>query len=96
MHFTALITCVLIGLGVALIHAIRNFKAGIMPQFITVIEILLASMGVAIALKCFMLAWTLDRGASPALSDEDRIYFSFGALALGWASVQAIVRKFLR
>jgi hypothetical protein len=53
-------------------------------------------MGIAVAIKVAELAVSLPAGCDPnhPITQEDRVYFCFGALALGWVSVESIIRRF--
>jgi hypothetical protein len=85
-----------LGLVIAVIHLVTCRKRGTRAELQAFIEILFSAMGVAVAIKAGWLAATLPGGCDPnhPITQEDRIYFCFGAIALGWVSVESIIRRF--
>ncbi len=93
-----LVLCAAIGFMIAAGHAAYSYRRSARPpDFITFVEIIAGALGVAAALRCFGLAWGApsEIQSGCVVGIEERIYFSVGAFALGWASVAAIVRKLL-
>jgi hypothetical protein len=95
MHDRCLLWSVAVGVVVAMIQAgISYWRWGVRPELQVVIEILLSSLAVAIAIKVTLLAWRLKGAAAVPISDEEKLYFCLGALALPWVSIAAVIRKF--
>ena len=94
MKNTLLIASAVIGFVIAVVNAaIRKFSWRRDPELAAFVEILLSSMGVSAALKVANLAISLPETQA---TDEDKVYFCLGAVALTWVSVATIIRKFKR
>lgn len=91
---SVLIIVVSVGLVAAVANClVRKFIWKQEPELSAFIEILLSSIGVWIAIKVGKLAVMLP---ATEVSDEDKIYFCLGSVALTWVSLATILRKFKR
>lgn len=92
MHDPLIITTAILGLLAALINgAIRKFKWQQEPELSAFFEILLSAILISVAIKVTRLALSLP---TAQVSDEEKVYFCMGSLALIWVSTATIIRKF--
>ena len=87
-----IIAATLLGLLIALINAgVRRFKWHQETDLTAFFEVLLSAILFSAAIRPAKLAWSLP---STEVTDEEKVYFCFGSVALIWVAVATIIRKF--
>lgn len=92
MQDPLIIVATISGLVIALVNAaIRKFKWRQETDLAAFFEVLLSAILFTAAIRTAKLAWSLP---SDQVTDEEKVYFCFGSLALIWVAIATIIRKF--
>lgn len=89
-----LIVVISLGFVTAVINClIRKFSWKREPELAAFLEIMVSSIGIWIGIKVTKMALLLP---SELATEEDKLYFCLGALAVIWGALATIWRKFQR
>jgi hypothetical protein len=92
VHDPLIIVATVLGLIIAVANAaIRKFRWQQEPELSAFFEVLLSAILFTAAVRTAKLAWSLP---TEQVTDEEKVYFCLGSIALIWVSATTIIRKF--